>query len=72
MPLQMILAEGAMAPIGKAAEAGNEGARQLANYFVGQCVGQMNSVRPARQVVYDMMTEFAGALDRLNKIAAAD
>ncbi|MCW2943465.1 MAG: 2-nitropropane dioxygenase [Actinoallomurus sp.] len=66
MPLQMIVAEGAMAPIGKAAEAGNEGARQLVNYFVGQVVGQLNTVKPARQVVYDMIEEFAGALERLN------
>jgi NAD(P)H-dependent flavin oxidoreductase YrpB (nitropropane dioxygenase family) len=68
MPLQMIVAEGAMAPIAKAAEAGNEGARQLANYFVGQVVGQMNTVKPARQVVYDMIAEFAEALGRLNEI----
>ncbi|GAA0322960.1 nitronate monooxygenase family protein [Actinoallomurus spadix] len=68
MPLQMIVAEGAMAPIGKAAEAGNEGARQLANYFVGQVVGLMNTVKPARQVVYDMIEEFADALERLNRI----
>lgn len=68
MPLQMILAEGAMAPIGKAAESGNEGARQLANYFVGQVVAMMNSVKPARQVVYDIVEEFTDALDRLNTI----
>jgi NAD(P)H-dependent flavin oxidoreductase YrpB (nitropropane dioxygenase family) len=65
MPLQMIVAEGAMGPIGKAAENGNEGARRLANYFVGQVVGQLNTVKPARQVVYDMITEFTDALDRL-------
>ncbi|HEY3953591.1 MAG TPA: nitronate monooxygenase family protein [Streptosporangiaceae bacterium] len=69
MPLQMVVAEEAMGYIGKLADAGHPGARDLSNYFVGQCVGQMNSVRPARQVVYDMITEFAGALDRLNKIA---
>jgi NAD(P)H-dependent flavin oxidoreductase YrpB (nitropropane dioxygenase family) len=72
MPLQMVVAEDAMRHIGKLADAGHPGARQLANYFVGQCVGQMNSVRPARQVVYDMITEFAEALDRLNKIAESD
>jgi NAD(P)H-dependent flavin oxidoreductase YrpB (nitropropane dioxygenase family) len=54
-----------MGPIGKAAENGNEGARQLANYFVGQVVGQLNTVKPARQVVYDMIEEFTDALDRL-------
>jgi NAD(P)H-dependent flavin oxidoreductase YrpB (nitropropane dioxygenase family) len=65
MPLQIIVAEGAMGPIGKAAENGNEGARKLANYFVGQVVGQLNTVKPARQVVYDMIQEFTDALDRL-------
>jgi NAD(P)H-dependent flavin oxidoreductase YrpB (nitropropane dioxygenase family) len=68
MPLQMIVAEPAMRHISKVAESGNPGARELANYFVGQCVGLMNTVKPARQVVYDMVEEFADALDRLNKI----
>lgn len=68
MPLQMIVAEGAMRQINKVAESGNPGARQLANYFVGQCVGLMNTVKPARQVVYDMVQEFADAVDRLNRI----
>ncbi|MFC5746093.1 NAD(P)H-dependent flavin oxidoreductase [Actinomadura rugatobispora] len=69
MPLQMIVAHGAMAQIEKIAESGNPGARALANYFVGQCVGLMNTVKPARQVVYDMMRDFAEALDRLNTIS---
>ncbi|MEU5879770.1 nitronate monooxygenase family protein [Spirillospora sp. NPDC047279] len=72
MPLQMIVAEGAMRQINKVAETGNEGARALANYFVGQVVGQMNAVKPARQVVYDMMEEFAGAVERLNAVTEAD
>ncbi|MEU6753539.1 nitronate monooxygenase family protein [Spirillospora sp. NPDC046719] len=72
MPLQMIVAEGAMRQITKVAESGNPGARALANYFVGQCVGLMNTVKPARQVVYDMVEEFADAVDRLNAITAAD
>ena len=70
MPLQMIVAEGAMAPIGKAAENGNEGARRLANYFVGQVVGRLTTVKPARQVVYDMIEEFADAVERLAAITA--
>ncbi|MFD0903138.1 NAD(P)H-dependent flavin oxidoreductase [Actinomadura sediminis] len=68
MPLQMIVAEGAMRQINKVAESGGPGARQLANYFVGQCVGLMNTVKPARQVVYDMVQEFADAVERLNRI----
>ncbi|RJL24740.1 nitronate monooxygenase [Bailinhaonella thermotolerans] len=65
MPLQLLVAEGAMARIGPAAEAGGEGARDLANYFVGQVVGMMNSVKPARQVVYEMMERYGEAVDRL-------
>src|SRR5579875_2316287 len=72
MPLQLIVAEDAMRHVDKLAESGHPGARELANYFVGQCVGQMNTIKPARQVVYDMAGEFADALDRLNRIAGTD
>jgi NAD(P)H-dependent flavin oxidoreductase YrpB (nitropropane dioxygenase family) len=72
MPLQLVVAEEAMRHIDKLAETGHPGARELANYFVGQCVGLMNTVKPARQVVYDMVEEFADALDRLNRIAETD
>lgn len=65
MPLQLVVAEGAMGAITKAAENGNEGARRLANYFVGQVVGRLNAVKPARQVVYEMIEEFAEVLDRM-------
>jgi NAD(P)H-dependent flavin oxidoreductase YrpB (nitropropane dioxygenase family) len=68
MPLQVVVAEGAMGPIGRAAENGNEGALRLANYFVGQVVGQLDTIRPARQVVYDMVEEFAEALERLTAL----
>jgi NAD(P)H-dependent flavin oxidoreductase YrpB (nitropropane dioxygenase family) len=70
MPLQMIMAQGALMHIDKIAETGHPGARELANYFVGQVVGYMNAVKPARQVVYEMLEEFADALDRLNTIVA--
>jgi NAD(P)H-dependent flavin oxidoreductase YrpB (nitropropane dioxygenase family) len=68
MPMQMLLAEGAMARIGRAAEAGHAGAEQLVGYFVGQVVGQLNQVKPARQVVYEMMAEFADAVRRLESL----
>jgi len=69
MPLQMLVAEGAMARIGAAAERGDPGAVLLANYFVGQVVGQLDRVRPAREVVYAMMSEFAEAVERLSGLA---
>ncbi|HEX4820894.1 MAG TPA: nitronate monooxygenase family protein [Acidimicrobiales bacterium] len=46
-------------------DASNPGANQLVNYFVGQVVGSMNQVKPAKQVVYEMVEEFIGAAERV-------
>src|SRR5437764_663836 len=59
MPLQTALVAEAQLRINKSATKEGSGAQQLANYFVGQVVGQMDRVRPARQVVLDMVTEYA-------------
>ncbi|MFG3439335.1 NAD(P)H-dependent flavin oxidoreductase [Nonomuraea sp. NPDC047897] len=69
MPLQLLMAEEAMARIGAAAERGEPGAVELANYFVGQVVGQLDQVKPAREVVYDMISEFADTVDRLRRLS---
>jgi NAD(P)H-dependent flavin oxidoreductase YrpB (nitropropane dioxygenase family) len=68
MPLQMVLAESAMARVVQAAERGEPGAVELANYFVGQVVGQLDQVKPARQVVYEMIEEFGEAIERLSRV----
>jgi NAD(P)H-dependent flavin oxidoreductase YrpB (nitropropane dioxygenase family) len=39
--------------------------RDLTGFPVGQIVGSMNEVRPARDVVYDLVTECAETLERL-------
>jgi NAD(P)H-dependent flavin oxidoreductase YrpB (nitropropane dioxygenase family) len=59
MPLQTALVAEAQLRINKSATQEGSGAQELANYFVGQVVGQMDRVRPARQVVLDMVTEYA-------------
>ncbi|MEV0592215.1 NAD(P)H-dependent flavin oxidoreductase [Nonomuraea cavernae] len=69
MPLQMLVAEGTMARVTSAAERGEPGALELANYFVGQVVGQMNQIKPAREVVYEMVSEFADAVERLARLS---
>ncbi|MER6947734.1 nitronate monooxygenase family protein [Nonomuraea sp. NPDC000554] len=69
MPMQLLVAEAAMARIGAAAERGEPGALELANYFVGQVVGQLNQVKPAREVVYEMVSEFAEAVERLARLS---
>ena len=59
MPLQTALVAEAQVRINRAATREGSGAQQLANYFVGQVVGQLDRVRPVRQVMLDMVTEYA-------------
>lgn len=65
MPLQTMLAESPLHRIDALAEGGHEGAKQLATYFVGQGVGLMTKVRPAREVVYDFAVDYLDAIARL-------
>jgi NAD(P)H-dependent flavin oxidoreductase YrpB (nitropropane dioxygenase family) len=67
MPLHGMLIAEAQGRMARSA-ATNEGARKLVNYFVGQAVGQMNQVKPARQVVLDMVDEFIDAAERLGHL----
>ena len=62
MPLQPLLVDYALQRIRRAAAAGQPGATQLVNYFVGQVVGSLDSVRPARQVLRDMIEEYVDAV----------
>jgi NAD(P)H-dependent flavin oxidoreductase YrpB (nitropropane dioxygenase family) len=72
MPLMSMVAEDAMHRINDAAEGGHEGAKQLATYFVGQGVGLMTTAKPAADVVYDFMSEFASAVERLQTLASEE
>ena len=65
MPLQGVLAGAAFRKINKLADGDHEGAKQLANYYVGQGVGLMNETLSVRSVVYDFMEDFASATERL-------
>jgi len=58
MPLQPLLVDYALHRIRRAAAAGQPGAVQLVNYFVGQVVGSLDAVRPARQVLHEMVEEY--------------
>ena len=61
MPLQPMLTSAAMDRINRAAHHEGSGAEDLATYFVGQIVGDMNRSKGAGQVVMDMVEEFIGA-----------
>jgi NAD(P)H-dependent flavin oxidoreductase YrpB (nitropropane dioxygenase family) len=58
MPLQTILTAAAQQRVSRAAGREGSGAQQLATYFVGQGVGLLDRVRPAREVVADMVAEY--------------
>jgi NAD(P)H-dependent flavin oxidoreductase YrpB (nitropropane dioxygenase family) len=59
MPLQTALVTPAQQRIARAAGASGSGAEQLATYFVGQVVGSLDRVRPVRQVMRELVTEYA-------------
>lgn len=66
MPLQPLLVESARRRISRAATGGSPGAQRLINYFVGQVVGSLRTVKPARQVVYEMVEEYVDTVTRLS------
>lgn len=65
MPLMGMVSEPAFARIEREAAAGNDGARELVSYFVGQGVGLVEQVRSSRQVVQDFREEFIEAVSGL-------
>ena len=66
MPLQPLLVDYALHRIRRAATAGQPGATQLVNYFVGQVVGSLETVRPARQVLQEMVAEYVDVVAGLS------
>ena len=66
LPLQSMLAEPVLRRIDALAEQGHPGAQELATYFVGQGVGLMNKVKPARDVVLEFIEDYLAATQRLS------
>ena len=64
MPLQTMLTAPAQQRINRHAGTEGSGARELATYYVGQGVGLMDRIRPARQVVEQMVTEYLAVAER--------
>jgi NAD(P)H-dependent flavin oxidoreductase YrpB (nitropropane dioxygenase family) len=65
LPLQNMLVEPVLRRVDKLAAQGHPGAQALATYFVGQGVGLMNKVKPAREVVLDFIEDYVAAAERL-------
>ncbi|MEQ8841908.1 MAG: nitronate monooxygenase [Acidimicrobiales bacterium] len=65
MPLQPILTAQAQRRIDRASHNAGSGAEKLANYFVGQIVGNMNQRTSATAVVMGMVEEFIDTVEGL-------
>ncbi len=66
MPLQYMLTSEAQQRIGRA------GAIDLQFMPVGEIVGRMNEIRPVRDVVFDLVSEFVDATERLGRLVSED
>ncbi len=66
MPLQTMISEPALALVDREAEKGNEQAKALATYWVGQGVGLLTQEKSARAVVQEFKEDFLVAHERLN------
>ena len=68
MPLQTALVTEPQIRINQAATHPDAKARELATYFVGQVVGSLDRVRPARAVVLEMVEEFIDTIGQLEAL----
>ncbi|HKP42759.1 nitronate monooxygenase family protein [Mycobacterium sp.] len=66
LPLQSMLCEPVIRRVDALASQGHPGAQALATYFVGQGVGLMNKVKPAREVVREFIEDYLAATERLS------
>src|SRR6185295_16338917 len=67
MPLQFMVTSDAVARGHRYADK----AKDVMFNPVGQIVGQMNSVRPVREVIYQLVEEYLEAVDRLAQLSAS-
>ncbi len=72
MPIQPLLVGPALQRIARVAGNEGSGGQRLVTYFVGQVVGSMNTVKPTRRVVLEMVEEFIEAVERLDTLVHAD
>jgi NAD(P)H-dependent flavin oxidoreductase YrpB (nitropropane dioxygenase family) len=72
MPLQFMLTVEAITRINRYAHVEGSGAAKLIGSPVGQIVSRMNSVRPVKEVMYDLMNELVDAVGRMNALVEED
>ncbi|GHE60736.1 monooxygenase [Camelimonas fluminis] len=68
MPFMSLVSEKSLRAVDRAAENGNDQARDMVTYFVGQGVGLIEDVRSAGQVVQDFKEGYLEAVERMNAL----
>ena len=68
MPAQPMLAQPAFKKVDKAVDNGNEKAKALASYWVGQDVGMVDAVESSGKIVQRFKEEFGEAIMGLNAL----
>jgi hypothetical protein len=68
MPMHSLLIREARSRIDNAAHRPGSGAEQLINYYVGQVVGSMNDVKPARRLLHDLIDELAEVMHQMHSL----
>jgi len=69
MPLQLLATSEAEQRVRRAALAGSPSAAELTVTIVGQIVGSMKQLRPARQVFSEMVDEYLDTVERMAQLA---
>jgi NAD(P)H-dependent flavin oxidoreductase YrpB (nitropropane dioxygenase family) len=72
MPIQPLLVAPALQRIARVAGNEGSGGQRLVTYFVGQVVGSLNTVKPTRRVVLEMVEEFIEAVERLDGLVNSE
>jgi NAD(P)H-dependent flavin oxidoreductase YrpB (nitropropane dioxygenase family) len=71
MPLQFMATAEAYSRMYRAAEADPDSpAAQLAGTPIGQIIGSLNAVRPAREVIFNMVEEYLDTIGKLSMVLA--
>jgi hypothetical protein len=71
MPLQFMLTADAVSRIHHYAGNDKYGAKDLLGHPVGQIVGRMKTVRPTKEIIYEMVTEYVDTTSKMTEALAA-
>ena len=68
MPLQQMVSENAFDHISRSADAGNERAKELDSYYVGQAVGLMPGTSRVADVMHDLLADMVDAYETVSTV----